>query len=157
MANYKRNQVEEAISGVLSPDTPAPSSELKTRIKRLLETDRGRDGSKYAFFSGKPPGSGTEIWFSDYEAFAVFIGLSLMQHGWTQGFAVNVMREVRSDLEKQYARTLAQDNGCSIKSKSEQTRDQATQPLTIRIQFCSRSFLRMTRCAANRTNRTHAR
>jgi hypothetical protein len=37
---FKRNQVEEAIASVLEPESAKPSSELRTRLKRLLETDR---------------------------------------------------------------------------------------------------------------------
>jgi len=40
MLQYKRNQIEEAISGVLEPRSLEPTSELRTRLKRLLETDR---------------------------------------------------------------------------------------------------------------------
>ena len=40
MLDYKRNQIEEAISNVLEPQLQASSSELRTRLKRLLEADR---------------------------------------------------------------------------------------------------------------------
>lgn len=118
MLEYKRNQVEEAISAVLEPRSPEPTSDLRTRLKRLLETDRalGRAPrssdlalANYAFYSADPPGSGVEVWFSEYEAFALLNGLQLMRHGWPQGFAVSVMRRVRPELEKQYARILKQD------------------------------------------------
>jgi hypothetical protein len=118
MAGYKRNQLEEAISAVLEPRSQEPTSELRTRLKRLLETDRvlGRsprsadpERANYAFYSADAPGSGVEVWFSEYEAFALLNGLGLMQHGWPQGFAVSVMRRVRPDLEKEHARILSQD------------------------------------------------
>jgi hypothetical protein len=118
MPDYKRNQVEEAISGVLEPRSQEPTAELRTRLKRLLETDRalGRvprsadpERANYAFYSAEAPGSGVEVWFSEYEAFALLNGLRLMGHGWPQGFAVSVMRRVRPELEKQHARTLKQD------------------------------------------------
>jgi hypothetical protein len=118
MPEYKRNQVEEAISSVLEPRSTEPTTELRTRLKRLLETDRalGRvlrsadpERANYAFYSADPPGSGVEVWFSAYEAFALLNGLNLMRHGWPQGFAVSVMRRVRPELEKQYARILKQD------------------------------------------------
>ena len=94
------------------------SSELRTRLKRLLETDRalGRslrstepESANYAFYSAEPPGSGVEVWFSDYEAFALLTGLNLMAHSWPQGFAVSVMRRVRPELEREHAHTLKQD------------------------------------------------
>jgi hypothetical protein len=118
MLEYKRNQIEEAISGVLEPRSPGPTSELRTRLKRLLDTDRalGRvlhsadpERANYAFYSAAAPGSGVEVWFTEYEAFALLNGLRLMGHGWPQGFAVSVMRRVRSELEKQHARILKQD------------------------------------------------
>jgi hypothetical protein len=40
MLEYKRNQVEEAISHLLEPKSPQPTQGLRTRIKRLLEADR---------------------------------------------------------------------------------------------------------------------
>ena len=118
MLGYKRNQIEAAISGVLEPRSPEPTTELRTRLKRLLETDRalGRvprsndpTRTHYAFYSADSPGSGVEVWFSQYEAFALVNGLRLMAHGWPQGFAVSVMRRVRSELENQHARILRQD------------------------------------------------
>jgi hypothetical protein len=116
MQTFKRNQVEEALFKVAEPNSPKPSSELRTRIKRLLETDRSLpkdsesgEGMPFAFFSDESPGSGREIWFSAYEAFALGIGLLLMRHGWPQSFAVNVLRRVRGELEFAYVTTLAQD------------------------------------------------
>jgi hypothetical protein len=118
MSDYKRNQIEEAISRIVEPQSPRPTSGLRTRLKRLLDTDRalGRaprsvdpERANYAFYSAKAPGSGVEVWFSEYEGFALLIGLLLMAHGWPQGFAVSVMRRVRAELEKQHARVLKQD------------------------------------------------
>jgi len=118
MSEYKRNQIEEAISSVLEPRLRTPSSELRTRLKRLLETDRSlgraprsRDPERaiYAFYSVEAPGSGIEVWFSEYEAFALLNGLRLMAHGWPQGVAVSIMRCVRPELEKEHLRILSQD------------------------------------------------
>ena len=115
---YKRNQIEEAISAVLENRPHEPSSELRTRIKRLLETDRafGRDRrswdaqlANFAFFSADAPGTGVEVWFSQYEGFALANGLRLMTHGWPQSFAVSIMRRVRPDLEREHARVLELD------------------------------------------------
>jgi hypothetical protein len=115
MPEYKRNQVEEAISHLLEPESSQPARGLRTKLKRLLETDRalanseGANGANFAFFSADPPGSGVEIWFSSYEAFALLNGLRLMEHGWPQGLAVSVMRRVRPALEEQHKRILLQD------------------------------------------------
>jgi hypothetical protein len=114
---YKRNQVEEAIARLFYPDHQEPPSELRTRIKRLLELDRsmGRKiRSKHAeeanfAFSEEAPGTGADISFSEYEAFALLNGLRMMDHGWPQSVAVSIMRRVRRDLEREHARILRQD------------------------------------------------
>jgi hypothetical protein len=112
---YKRNQVEESISHLLEPNSSRPTIGLRTKLKRLLETDRaladsesGND-ARFAFFSTEPPGRGVEIQFSSYEAFALLSGLRLMEHGWTQGTAVSIMRPVRPALEAQHERILLHD------------------------------------------------
>jgi hypothetical protein len=118
MTAYKRNQVEEAISRTIGERSEKPSSDLRIRLKRLLEADRGlgRDprssdpeAESFAFYSEDAPGRGVEVRFSEYEAFALLIGLQLLQHGWPQGFVVRVMRLVRSQLEAQHMRILLQD------------------------------------------------
>ena len=94
---YKRNQIEEAISKLLEPVSLEPSSDLRTRLKRLLETDRALGRSlrstdpgraHYAFYSADAAGSGVEVWFSEYETFALLNALRLMGHSWPQSFAV---------------------------------------------------------------------
>lgn len=118
MRRFKRNQIEEAVSQMLEPRSPEPTSELRTSLKRLLETDRalGRGGGSvdrkdagYAFYSADAPGSGADVWFSEYEAFALLSGLLLLKHNWPQSFAVAVLRRVRSELEKHHGRILSQD------------------------------------------------
>jgi len=115
---FKRNQVEEAIALVLEPGSAKPRSEMRTRLKRLLETDRGLGRSKrstdperanFAFNSMDEPGRGIENWFSGYEAFALLIGLRLMRLDWPQGLAVAVLRRVKPELKKHHARILTQD------------------------------------------------
>src|SRR5215475_5153361 len=97
---YKRNQVEDAISRTVDARSARPSSELRTRVKRLLDTDRNLGRNKrstdptmanYAFYSADQRGKGVEVWFSAYEAFALMTGLRLLQHGWPQGFAVEML------------------------------------------------------------------
>jgi hypothetical protein len=115
--SYKRNQLEEAIARIFEPGSAAPSSELATRIKRLLDLDRslGRDlrskdaeKANFAFFSADAPGTGADILFSDYEAFALLNALRIMGHAWPQGFAVSALRRVRPALETEHARILKQ-------------------------------------------------
>ena len=115
---FKRNQVEEAIARVLEPGSAKPSSEMRTQLRRLLETDRGLGRNKrsvdperanFAFNSMDAPGRGVENWFSNYEAFALLIGLMLMRLGWPQGLVVAVLRRVKPELEEHHARILKQD------------------------------------------------
>jgi hypothetical protein len=115
--SYKRNQVEEAIAHIFVPNCEKPPPELRTRIKRLLNLDRsmGRElrsrnaeESNSGFFSEEAPGTGADISFSEYDAFALLNGLRIMGHRWPQGFAVSIMRRVRPDLEMEHARFLRQ-------------------------------------------------
>jgi hypothetical protein len=71
----------------------------------------GRDhaGSRYAFYSQEPPGSGVEVMFSGYEAFALLVAIMLLEHGITQATVVSILREVRRDLETAHAQRLKMD------------------------------------------------
>ena len=118
MKQYKRNQVEEAISRVTAEIESKPSSDRRTRLKRLLNLDRtlGRKlrdpdlvKSNYAFYSAEAPGKGTEVLFSDYEAFALLMGLRLLEGQWPQSFVVDTMRRIRIDLEREHRRILRLD------------------------------------------------
>jgi hypothetical protein len=118
--SYKRNQIEEAIARIFDPNCRKPASEVRTRIKRLLELDRSRgrklrsndpEGGNFAFFSEEAPGTGADISFSEYEAFALLNGLRIMNHGWPQSFAISLIRRIRRDLETEHARILRQDPG----------------------------------------------
>jgi hypothetical protein len=120
MGQYKRNQVEEAISRTLGEKSATPSRELRTRLKRLLDADRAltiaarKAKSKvtnYAFYSSDSPGKGSEVSFSDYEAFALQTSLRVLDHAWPQSFAVNALRHIRSELESEHSRILKQDPG----------------------------------------------
>jgi len=115
---YQRSQVENAISRLFEPRDRRPSSALRTRIKRLLETDRalGRKlGSSdpqerdFAYFHEAAPGSGVEVRFTAYEAFALMLSLQLLAHSWPQRFVVLVMRDVRRALEKEYDKICKMD------------------------------------------------
>lgn len=118
MQLYKRNQVEEALARMFARHEPEQSTELRTRLKRLLETDRnlGRNTrandpeiSNFAFFRSEAPGSGVEIWFSAYEAFALLMAWRLLEHGLPQATAVAILRQVRPRLEREHARILKLD------------------------------------------------
>jgi len=115
---YKWNQVEESIGRTLGAND-ARFRELKLRLKRLLVTDRrlgrrkrrlgNKAGSRYAFYSQEAPGSGTEVMFSDYEAFALLAALRVLEHGIPQATVVDILRQVRWDLETAYTESMQKD------------------------------------------------
>jgi hypothetical protein len=117
MAVYKRNQVEQAIARAFL-SVPEPPLDLRTKLKRLLDTDRklGRNTrakdplrSTFAFYSQDPPGSGFEVQFSAYEAFALTTAWRFLEHGWPQQSVVHILRQVRQPLEQEHARILELD------------------------------------------------
>src|ERR1700722_8402203 len=111
---YKRNQLEDAIARALQGSTSL-SSQMRSRVKRLLEIDRacGRnkrsndpEQANFAFHGAATPGRGNENFFSDYETFALSTGLRLMGLGWPQGVVVALLRRVRPELEQHHRRIL---------------------------------------------------
>jgi hypothetical protein len=111
---YKRNQVEDAVCRIFGAHDER-ARELKLRLKRLLVTDRRLvrikgAGQRFAFFSQEAPGSGTEVMFSNYEAFALLAGLRLLEHGIPQAAVVIVLRRLRPDLENAYRDTLKKNS-----------------------------------------------
>jgi hypothetical protein len=122
MQQYKRNQVEEAIFRTLGA-RDARVGELKFRLKRLLVTDRrlGRDEEgdcHYAFYSQEPPGSGIEVMFSGYEAFALLAAIMLLEHGLPQAGVVKVMRQVRREFEAAHTQSLKKDPSALFDQKA---------------------------------------
>jgi hypothetical protein len=118
MSSFKRGQIEDAIARLSGDRAEEPSSELLTRIKRLLDTDRALEVlprsqrpelANYAFFSGRSPGKGTEVQFSGYEAFALLIGLQMLDHNWPQKFVVETLRQLRPELERKHREILRLD------------------------------------------------
>jgi hypothetical protein len=110
---YKRNQVEEAIVRTLGAEG-ARVDELKLKLKRLLVTDRRlghgkRSDNRYAFYSQRPQGSGVEVMFSGYEAFALLAALIVLEHGIPQAKVVSILQEIRSDFEAAHRDTLQKD------------------------------------------------
>ena len=53
--------------------------------------------------------TGTEVWYSEYEAFALLIGMQLMGHGWPHNFAVSLLRRLRQELEKAHVQIVKKD------------------------------------------------
>ena len=73
--------------------------------------------NQYAFYSEDAPGKGVEILFSEYEAFAVHLGLRLLAHGWPQTFVVSVLRKERAALKSQHRRILKQKTASYLTKK----------------------------------------
>jgi hypothetical protein len=117
---FKRNQIDQAVASALHEHDreSEDGADLRIRMKRLLDADRAlepdgksRRGNRatFAFYSGEAPGSGVEVWFSAYEAFALLVALRLLSHGWPQGTVVRLMRQLRPQLEAEHRRVLKQD------------------------------------------------
>jgi hypothetical protein len=96
------------------------AAELKFRIRRLLAADRAlglrpRSSDEaerhYAFFDVPPPGTGADVLFGGYEAFALFAGIRLLEHGLPQLAVVELMRQIRTSLKKAHANNLAKEPG----------------------------------------------
>jgi hypothetical protein len=115
MASFKRGQIEDAIARLSGDPSEKPSSEVLTRLKRLLDMDRALkvlpksprpELANHAFFSARSPGKGTEVLFSGYEAFALMLGLQMLNHNWPQKFVVQTLRRLRPELESQHRKIL---------------------------------------------------
>jgi hypothetical protein len=115
---FKRNQVEQAISRVMVPTAATPPTAVLNPLKRLLDTDRNLghraksthpEQARYAFYSGEAPGSGKEVWFKEYEAFALLTGLRFLEHGFPQQKSVLALRMVRPVLEHEHSRIMSLD------------------------------------------------
>ncbi|MDA9499475.1 hypothetical protein [Bradyrhizobium sp. CCBAU 11357] len=115
MKAYKRNQVEDAIVATLGAND---DTNVLTRLKRLLDTDRALEVrpqsnqpelANYAFVSGDAPGKGGEIQFSEYESFALLIGLHMLNHRWPQKFVVESLRRIRPALQRQHKKIMRLD------------------------------------------------
>jgi hypothetical protein len=139
MGEFKRNQIEEAISRVFGEKSANPSSGLRTRVKRLLDLDRSLPRSSrskrpelanYAFYSSDSPGKGAEVLFSSYEAFAIMIGLQMLNHNWPQMFAVETLRRYRQELERRHKKLLSLD---PIKLFDEKQIRASAQPGTLAV------------------------
>jgi hypothetical protein len=133
MDRYKRNQIEEAISRTIGERSAKPSSGLRTRLKRLLDMDRGLkraarssdpERANYAFYSSDAPGKGSEVLFSNYDVFALLMGMRMLQHGWPQNFVVTTLRRIRHELEARHTE-IFQVNSPNVARQEPQAGDLA--------------------------------
>lgn len=111
--SYRRNQLEWALWQLFPETTPTgdPSKVFRNRVKRLLDLDRDlgpRDelGFGYAYFDDEGPGLGAEVNYSPYCAFAVALGLDLMDAGFKQSEVVAICRACRRKLEGYFKTAL---------------------------------------------------
>ncbi|MGA2056161.1 MAG: hypothetical protein ABSG88_12700 [Bradyrhizobium sp.] len=83
------------------------SRHIDTRLKRLLHADRlpgrkprskSREQSTYAFFPRELAGSGNENLYSPFEAFAILLGIRLLENGFPQRVVVRILRSIHSKL-----------------------------------------------------------
>ena len=161
MERFKRNQIEDAILRTLDA-TDARASELKLRMKRLLVTDRRlgrgkrsdvRPGRGYAFYSQQPPGSGVEVLFLGYEALALIVAISLLEHGMPQATVVRIMRELRPDLEAAHSDTLKKDPKALFDAKAVR---RLVRPGMLAVDNAEPVFLAIVKCPAPSADKIHA-
>jgi hypothetical protein len=117
MIGFKANQVQQSIFRTLGADHER-ADEVRFRLQRLRAADRNlgrqpRSSSKadrvYAFYGDDPPGTGVDILFTSYEAFALLAAIMLLEHGLPQTSVVKLMRQIRGELQVAHAQTLEKD------------------------------------------------
>lgn len=96
MSTYRFSQMVYAICRI-SPDG-LTERDVTFRLKRLLALDRKLSGPHFAFFDARPPGRGVDVQFSGYEAFALFLANSMLDHGLPQLTVVRLLRRARPQL-----------------------------------------------------------
>jgi hypothetical protein len=112
---FKRNQLEEALAFAIHVRPPV-SQDLRLDIRRLLEIDRaiGSDPKAkhpedyyFAFSYFPPSGSGRDVWFFDYDVFAVYVAVRLLRSGYPQRRVVRLMRGLRPTLDAAHRKILS--------------------------------------------------
>ena len=115
---FTRGQIEWAIAQV-SGRTVRPGGEprhdLKMKLKRLLDIDRkkGIDAAqarpefrRFAFLEGGLPGKGFAISYTPYDAFALLLGLHLLDSNVPQLAVIRLICLIRRELEREHDRIL---------------------------------------------------
>jgi hypothetical protein len=115
---FTRGQIEWAIAQAtgrtVRPDGE-PHHGLNMKLKRLLDIDRkkGIDASqaepefrRFAFLEGGLPGKGFAISYTRYDAFALLLGLHLLESNAPQMAVIRVLRRIRPELVREHARIL---------------------------------------------------
>ena len=111
---FTRGQIEWAIAqvtGRTSGPTSEPRRDLQMKLKRLLDIDRkkGIDSSqawpefrRFAFLEGGLPGKGIAISYTAYDAFALLLGLYLLDSNVPQMAVIRLLRLIRRELEREH-------------------------------------------------------
>jgi hypothetical protein len=115
---FTRGQLEWAIAQAtgrtVRPDGE-PRHGLNMKLKRLLDIDRkkGIDASqaepefrRFAFLEGGLPGKGFAISYTRYDAFALLLGLHLLESNVPQMAVIRLLRRIRLELVREHARIL---------------------------------------------------
>ena len=117
MSTWRLGQIQEAILLTLGAKG-GRAKEVKFRLRRLLAADRGlgrrpRSNKEversYVFYDDNPPGTGTDVGFTDYQAFALLAAIMLLEHGFPQMTVVHLLRRIRHQLEPAHSRCLEMD------------------------------------------------
>ena len=115
---FTRGQIEWAIAQAtgrrVRPDGESPDG-LNMKLKRLLDIDRkkGIDASqaepefrRFAFLEGGLPGKGFAISYTGYDAFALLLGLHMLESNVPQMAVIRLLRRIRLELVREHASIL---------------------------------------------------
>jgi hypothetical protein len=115
---FTRGQIEWAIAQVTGRTVRPggePRHDLQMKLKRLLDIDRtkGIDAAKawpefrrFAFLEGGLPGKGFAIVYTPYDAFALLLGLHLLDSNVPQLTVIRLLRLIRPQLGREHERIL---------------------------------------------------
>lgn len=106
-AGFRRREIERAFWGLKTKKRRPPPmpAEFATRLRRLLEIDRGVDlpeaeAADYAFSEDAPGGKGHEAVFSRFDMLMLWLGLELVEMGFKQQEVVEQLRFARPLLKR---------------------------------------------------------
>ena len=106
--------IAQATGRTVRPDGE-PRQDLNMKLKRLLDIDRkkGIDASqaepefrRFAFLEGGLPGKGLAISYTPYDAFALLLGLHLLESNAPQMAVIRLLRRIRRELVREHAKIL---------------------------------------------------
>ncbi len=116
---FTRGQIEWAIAqatGRTEGLSDEPRQDLKMKVKRLLDLDRKRGdrrGESLAeSFGASPflraglPGKGFAISYTRFDAFALLLGLHLLDANVPQMAVIRLLRRIRPELQREHERIL---------------------------------------------------